>query len=105
MVLVVKNPPANAGDSGDTDSIPGSGISLGVGNGNPLWESRLENSMDRGAWRSTVHGVAKSRTQLSDHHFPFFFPQQCLALDMFYQAILHALSAIFHNPDFFKHEN
>ena len=60
--LVVKNPPANAGDSGDTDSIPGSGISLGVGNGNPLWESRLENSMDRGAWRSTVQGIAESWT-------------------------------------------
>ena len=61
--------------------------------------------MDRGAWRSTVHGVAKSQTQLSDHHFPFFFPRQCLAVGMFYQAILHALSPIFHNPDFFKHEN
>ena len=60
--LVDKEPAYNAGDIGDTDSIPGSGISLGVGNGNPLWESRLENSMDRGAWRSTVQGIAESWT-------------------------------------------
>ena len=46
---VVKNPPANAGDS---NSIPGSGRSLGVGNGNPLQHSRLGNPMDRGAWRA-----------------------------------------------------
>ena len=58
---VVKNPPANTGDKG---SIPGSGRSPGGGNGNPLQCSCLENPMDRGAWRTTVHGVAKSRTQL-----------------------------------------
>ena len=52
-----KNPAANAGDSG---SIPG----LGVGNGNLLQYSCLENSMDRGAWQATVLGDAKSRTQL-----------------------------------------
>ena len=57
---MVKNPPANAGDPGDTDQIPGSGRSLGVGNGNPL-QYCLENSMDRGAWCATVHGVAKSQ--------------------------------------------
>ena len=55
--LVVKNLPADAGDSRDTGSIPESGRSLGVGNGNPLQYSCLENSMDRGAWRATVHGV------------------------------------------------
>ena len=60
---VVKNPPANAGDARDVDSIIGSGRSPGVGNGNPLQYSCLENS--RGAWRATVHGVAKSWTQLS----------------------------------------
>ena len=51
MVLVVKNPPANAGDVRDTGSIPGLGRSPGEGNGNLLQYSCLENSMDRGAWR------------------------------------------------------
>ena len=46
-------------------SIPGSGRSLGVGNGNPLQYSCLEHSMDRGAWQATVHWVAKSRTRVS----------------------------------------
>ena len=57
---VVKNLPANAGDSGDADSIPGSGRSPGGRNGNPLQYSCLENPMDRGAWRATVHGVTES---------------------------------------------
>ena len=63
---VVKNPPANAGATGDTGSIPGSGRSPGEGNGNSLQYSCLENPTDRGAWRSTVHGVPKSWTRLSD---------------------------------------
>ena len=50
---VVKNLPANAGDTGDTGSIPGSGRSPGEGNGNPLQYSYLENPMDRGAWQAT----------------------------------------------------
>ena len=62
---VVKNPTANAGDARDSGSIPGSGRSSGEGNGNPLQFSCLENPMDRGAWWATVHGVAKSWTQLS----------------------------------------
>ena len=62
---VVKNPPANAGDAGDADSIPGSGRSPGVGNGNPLQYSFLENSTDIGAWQATVHRVTKSWTRLS----------------------------------------
>ena len=53
---MVKNPPANAGD---VDSIPGSGIYPGEGNDNILQYSCLENPMDRGTWRVTVHGVAK----------------------------------------------
>ena len=57
-----KNPPANAGDSTDLGSIPGLGRPTGVGNGNPLQCSCLENSMDRGAWWATVHRFAKSRT-------------------------------------------
>ena len=59
---VVKNPPANAGDTRAMGSIPGSGRYPGLGNGNPLQYSCLENFMDRGAWQATVHGVAKSRT-------------------------------------------
>ena len=66
VVLVVKNLPANAGDAGDKGLIPGSGRSQEVGNGNPLQYSCLGNLMDRGTWRATVHGVAKSRRQLSD---------------------------------------
>ena len=54
-----KESTCNAGDPG---SIPGLGRSPGEGNGNPLQNSCLENSMDRGAWRATVHGVAKSWT-------------------------------------------
>ena len=54
---MVKNPPANAGDSG---SIPAPGKSPGEGNGNALQYSCLGNSMDRGARRAAVHGVAKS---------------------------------------------
>ena len=52
-VLVVKNPPANAGDVRDMGSIPGLGRFLGQGHGNPLQYSCLENSMDRGAWQAT----------------------------------------------------
>ena len=64
MALVVKNPPASAGDARDMDLIPGSGRSPGGGHGNPLQYSCLENPMDRGAWQATVHGVAKSQTRL-----------------------------------------
>ena len=58
MALVVKNPPANARDIRDVDSIPGSGRSPGGGHGNPLQYSCLEVSLDRGGWRATVLGVA-----------------------------------------------
>ena len=50
----------------DLGSVPGSGRSPGGGHGNLLQYSCLENPMDRGAWRATVHGVAESRTRLSD---------------------------------------
>ena len=59
---MVKSLPANAGDGGDVGSVPGLGRSPGVGNGNPLQDSCLENPMDRRAWWATVHGVAKSQT-------------------------------------------
>ena len=62
VVLVVNNLPTSAGHVRDVGSIPGSGRSHGGGSGNPLQDSCLENSMDRGAWRATVHVVAKSRT-------------------------------------------
>ena len=57
---------ASACSAGDPGSTPGSGRSPGEGNSNPLQYSRLKNSMDRGAWWATAHGVAKSRTRLSD---------------------------------------
>ena len=63
---VVKNPPASAGNAEDSGSIPGSGRSLGEGNGNPLQYSCLENPMDRGVWQAIVHGVTKSQTQLNN---------------------------------------
>ena len=61
MPLVIKNPPANAEDVRDTDSIPGSSRSLGGGHSNPLQYSCLDNPMYRGAWQATVHGVTKSQ--------------------------------------------
>ena len=64
---VVKNLPANVGDTGHAGLIPGLGRSLGVGNGNSLQYSCLENSMDRGASRAAVHEVTKSQTRLSTH--------------------------------------
>ena len=88
-LYTIKNPGgseirASASNVGDPGSIPGSGRSPGEGNGNPLQYSCLENPMDRGAWQATVHGVAKSRTWLSDftfthwrrkwQHTPVFLP-------------------------------
>ena len=63
---MVKNSPADAGDTGVLGLIPGLRRSPRVGNGNPIQYSCLENSMDRGALRATVHGVTKSHTRLSD---------------------------------------
>ena len=62
MALVVKNPPANSGDTREVGSVPGSGRSSAEENGNPLQYSRLENSMDRGVWQAAVHGVTKNWT-------------------------------------------
>ena len=59
---MAKNPPASAGDARDTGSVPGSGSSPGVGSGNPLQYSCLENPMDRGALRAIVHRVSQSDT-------------------------------------------
>ena len=60
------NSKESAYNVGDLSSTPGLGRSPGEGHGNPLRYSCLENSTDRGAWQSTVHGVTKSQTQLSD---------------------------------------
>ena len=60
MVLVVKNPPANAGDIRDVGSIPGLGRSSGERNGNSHQYSCLKNPMERGAWRAAVLRVTKS---------------------------------------------
>ena len=61
----------SACSAGDPSLIPGLGRSPGEGNGNPLQYSCLENPMDRGAWRATVHRVAKSRTRLRNFTFTF----------------------------------
>ena len=74
-MLVVKNLPANAGDTRDVGWIPRLGRSRGVGNGNPLQDFCLENPMDRGAWWAIVHGIARVGHDLSTrppphhHHF------------------------------------
>ena len=60
---MIKNLPAN---TGDLSFFPGSGRSLGEGNGNPLQYSCLVNPMDREDWQATVHGVTKSWTQPSN---------------------------------------
>ena len=62
VVLVIKNPPANAGDVKDTGLMPGSERSPRGGHGNPLQYSCLENPMDKGAWWATVHRVTNNRT-------------------------------------------
>ena len=58
---MVKNPPVNAGDTEDMDSISGAGTSPGGGNGNPFQYSGLENSVDRGAWWTAVQGLQRVR--------------------------------------------
>ena len=63
---MVKNLPANPGDAGDTDLIPGLGRSPGEGNGNPLQYSCLGNLMHKGAWWATVHGVMKNWTKMNN---------------------------------------
>ena len=65
---MVKNTPANVGDPGDVGLIPRSGRTPGVGNGNTLQYSCLENPMDRGAWWATVHRVAELDTTEATEH-------------------------------------
>ena len=83
-----KNLPANAGDTGDADLIPGSGRSSGGGHGNPLQYPCWENPMDRGA---TVHGVAKSGTRLSDYSFLFSSSINTCTLEKLYLGFFRCL--------------
>ena len=78
VIVMVGFPHSSVGkesacNAGDPSLIPGSGRSPGEGNGNPLQYSCLENPVDGGAWWAAVHGVAKSRTQLSNFPFTFHF--------------------------------
>ena len=85
VVLVVKNLPANAGDIREVALIPGWGRSPGGRHGNPLQYSCLENPIDRGAWRATVHGVTKSQTQLkqlSMHADTYILAALCVMWDL-----------------------
>ena len=91
VVLVVKNPPANAGDIKDAGSISVSGRSPGEGHGNPLQYSCWENPMHRGAWQATVQGVANSWTglkQLSMHTRIFLLYIKWLGKDKSFTLII-----------------
>ena len=92
MALVVKNPPANAGDITDVGLIPGLGRSLGGRYGNPFQYSCLENPMDRGAWQATVYRVSKSRTRLKwlskyRTHTVYIVIESCLLYVFFFPKI------------------
>ena len=91
VTLVVKTPPANAGDLRDAGSIPGSGRSPGGAHGNPLQYSCLENIMDRGAWRATVHRVVRSWTWLKWLGVFYSIAKVPFRTDVLWlQAMLHA---------------
>ena len=64
---MIKNLSANAGGARNVGWIPGLGRSPGIGTGNPLWYSCLENPMNREAWWATAHGITKNKTQLRMH--------------------------------------
>ena len=82
VALVLKNPPANAGDIRDAGLIPGLGKSPEGGHSSPLQYSCLENSMDRGTWWAIVHGITKSQTGLSNYHFHFHSLFSIINLDI-----------------------
>ena len=79
VALVVKNLPANSGNAGNWGSISGLRRFPGGGDGNPLQHPRLENPMDRGAWRATIHGVTQSPNDRSDLACMHFWQEQTIA--------------------------
>ena len=89
MVLVVRNPPASAGDVRDMGSIPGSGRFPGIGNGNPLQYSCLENPRVGGARWAAVYGVAQGQTRLKQ-----------LSRDVFKK--IRDTKVTFHMPSLFR---
>ena len=85
VALLVRNPLVNAGDRRNTNSIPGSGRFPGGGHGNPLQCSCLENPLDRGARRTTVHAVAKrDRAEVTQHAHTRSLYQESVKLSMLY---------------------
>ena len=94
VALVVKNPPASAGDVRDMGSIPGLERSPGEGNGNPLQCSCLENPMDWGVWRAAVLWIAKSWTWLKWLSLHACDSQKCSAdLSWWWRWVSHATKA------------
>ena len=81
---MVKNLPVNAGDTRDADSIPGSGRSPGIGTGNPLQYSCLENPIVRAIWWATVYGVAERWIQLSTHPYTSSLPSCSLSESLYF---------------------
>ena len=94
MVLVVKNPPANAGDVRDTGLIPGLGRSPGGGQSNPLQYFCLENPMDKGSWWNAVHRVTKSWTQLKQLSIQHSHKQCWILEDLPTLKLLSSLEAV-----------
>ena len=92
VALVVKNPPANRGHAGETGSIPGLGRSPGIGNGNSLQYSCLENPMNRGVWWTTAHKVRKSQTRLSNWVHYFFTVPYYHLISVLCDSNIHDLS-------------
>ena len=82
----------SACNAGDSSSIPRLGRYPGEEDGNPLLYSCLENSMDKGAWRATVHGVTKSRTRLSDWHFYFCKRSSLCTVNYYHKVSDHHLA-------------
>ena len=94
-MLVVKNPPANAGHGKDVGSIPGLGRSPGGEPSNPLQHSCLENPTDRGAWRAIVHRVTKSQMRLKLLSMHISLLDLC-NIDAIYFTLTYFVSSITH---------
>ena len=99
---VVKNPPTNAGDIRDESSICGSGKSSGGGYGYPFQFSCLENSMDREAWRATVHGVAKTGQLTHTYTHTYFHWKYSCRVSLWKYHSIHSTHKHSYN---FRHED